>query len=102
MKGCINSINPMAMDCGPGIRVLVDIEQKEDGIELTPNEMVDRIRKFRPYFGPDNGGVTFTGKDLNKYIGQFSKSFRSDNFYFIDAKIYFGGKNNMKKYLKII
>ena len=68
MKGCINSINPMAMDCGPGIRVLVDIEKKEDGIELTPNEMVDRIRKFRPYFGPENGGVTFTGKDLNEYI----------------------------------
>ncbi len=58
--GKIESINPMCFDSGPGIRVEV-ILSSESGIELSSNELVDRIRKFRPYFGPDGGGVTFKG-----------------------------------------
>lgn len=56
----IESINPMSFDSGPGIRVEV-ILSKESGILLTVNELVNRIRKFRPYFGVDGGGVTFKG-----------------------------------------
>lgn len=61
--GKISTMNPMSFDSGPGIRVEVQLsnEDDENGIELTPNELVDRIRKFRPYFGPDGGGVTFKG-----------------------------------------
>ncbi len=60
MKGTISSINPMSFDSGPGIRVSVELNNTNE-LSLTPNEMVDRIRKFRPYIGPDGGGVTFYG-----------------------------------------
>lgn len=64
----IYSMNPMSFDSGPGIRVEVVLcEDTDDGIELTSKELVDRIRKFRPYFGPDGGGVTFKGNDIFKY-----------------------------------
>lgn len=64
----IYSMNPMSFDSGPGIRVEVVLcDDNEDGIELTSKELVDRIRKFRPYFGPDGGGVTFKGINIFKY-----------------------------------
>ena len=60
MKGYIETINPMEVDYGPGIRVVVVLNIKEFKLELTVNGLVDRIRKFRPYIEPD-GGVTFVG-----------------------------------------
>ena len=60
----IESINPMSFDSGPGIRVEV-IFNKENGLSLSVNELIDRIRKFRPYFGPNGGGVTFKGDIFN-------------------------------------
>lgn len=63
----IYSINPMSFDSGPGIRVEVILCDNEEGIELTAKDLVDRIRKFRPYFGPDGGGVTFKGNNIFKY-----------------------------------
>ena len=60
----IKEINPITENNGPGIRVEV-ILTKENGIELTPNELVDRIRKFRPYIELNGGGVTFIGDICN-------------------------------------
>lgn len=62
--GKILSINPMSFTSGPGIRVEVILSNTDEGMELTPNELVDRIRKFRPYFGPNGGGVTFKGENI--------------------------------------
>ena len=62
--GKVLEINPMSLNSGPGIRVEVILSNTDEGIELTPNELVDRIRKFRPYIELNNGGVTFKGKDL--------------------------------------
>lgn len=56
----LEEINPLTFDNGPGIRVKV-VLSNNGSILLTPNELVDRIRKFRPYIELDNGGVTFTG-----------------------------------------
>ncbi len=66
MSGNILSINPMSFSSGPGIRVEICLDASAE-LTLTPKETVDRIRKFRPYFGPDGGGVTFKGKDIFKY-----------------------------------
>ena len=64
----IYSMNPMSFDSGPGIRVEVVLcDDNEEGIELSPKALVDRIRKFRPYFGPDDGGVTFKGVNIFNY-----------------------------------
>lgn len=71
----IESINPMSFDSGPGIRVEVILSDNQDeGIDLTPNELVDRIRKFRPYFGPDNGGVTFKGNNIFLHCDYINKT----------------------------
>lgn len=64
----VYSMNPMSFDSGPGIRVEVVLcDDDSAGIELTSKELVDRIRKFRPYFGPDGGGVTFKADNIFKY-----------------------------------
>lgn len=60
MKGTISAINPMSMTDGPGYRVVITLSNDGE-VVLTPNETVDRIRKFRPYIGLDGGGVTFVG-----------------------------------------
>lgn len=60
MNALLELINPMSFNSGPGIRVEVLISNTV-GLEVNPKDMVDRIRKFRPYFGPDGGGVTFKG-----------------------------------------
>ncbi len=65
MKGNITSIDPMSFDAGPGIRTVIKLDD-DAVVTLTPNETVDRIRKFRPYIGPDDGGVTFMGTSLFK------------------------------------
>lgn len=62
--GKVLSINPMSFTSGPGIRVEIIISDNDEGMELTPNELVDRIRKFRPYIGPNGGGVTFKGENV--------------------------------------
>lgn len=66
MNGHILSIDPMSLNSGPGIRVEIYISQNAE-LTMTPMETVNRIRKFRPYFGPDGGGVTFKGKEIFKY-----------------------------------
>lgn len=75
MKGYINSIETMGLVDGPGIRFVVFMQgcqlrclychnpetwKKESELELTANELVKRILRYKNYFGED-GGVTFSG-----------------------------------------
>lgn len=66
MDGHVLSIDPMSLTSGPGLRVEIYLDESAE-LTLTPKETVDRIRKFRPYFGPDGGGVTFKGTNIFKY-----------------------------------
>ena len=74
-KGYINSIETMGLVDGPGIRVVIFMQgcmlrcifchnpetwNKKSKLELTSKEVVDEIRKYRPYIEMD-GGVTFSG-----------------------------------------
>lgn len=74
--GYIHSIETMGLVDGPGIRVVVfmqgcplrclfchnpDTWVAKKNLEISPNELVNRIRKFRPYFEDSGGGVTFSG-----------------------------------------
>ena len=74
--GYIHSIETMGLVDGPGIRVVVfmqgcplrcifchnpDTWLPEKNLEITTKDLVDRIRKFRPYFEDSGGGVTFSG-----------------------------------------
>lgn len=74
--GYIHSIETMGLVDGPGIRVVVfmqgcplrclfchnpDTWIPNKNLEISSNDLVDRIRKYRPYFEDSGGGVTFSG-----------------------------------------
>lgn len=74
-SGYINSIETMGLVDGPGIRIVVFLQgcklrccfchnpetwSKKSDLLLTSKEVVDEIRKYRPYIEKD-GGVTFSG-----------------------------------------
>lgn len=78
IKGNIHSIESMGLVDGPGIRVVVfmqgcalrckychnpDTWCGNGELELTPEELVRRILRFRSYFEKSGGGVTFSGGD---------------------------------------
>lgn len=75
MKGHLDSIETLGLLDGPGIRVVVFLQGcplrclfchnpetwfVNDKFEITPDDLVRHIYKYRNYFGKD-GGVTFTG-----------------------------------------
>lgn len=76
--GRIHSIESMGMVDGPGIRVVVfmqgcslrckychnpDTWNYNDGEEMTPEQLVKKLKRYRPYFETSGGGVTFSGGD---------------------------------------
>lgn len=75
MIGNINSIETMGLVDGPGIRIVVFLQgcklrclfchnpemwNNEIKLQMTSEELVRRILKYKNYFD-DNGGVTFSG-----------------------------------------
>ncbi len=73
--GYINSIETMGLVDGPGIRFVVFMQgctlrclychnpetwKLKSGIEISPVELLEKIKKYKPYF-EDKGGVTFSG-----------------------------------------
>lgn len=74
-KGYIHSIETMGLVDGPGIRIVIfmqgcplrcifchnpDTWNKKSNILKTPKEIVDEVRKYRPFI-ENGGGVTFSG-----------------------------------------
>lgn len=74
-KGRIHSIETMGLVDGPGVRFVVfmqgcllrcafchnpDTWNITEGEEISPHELVDKIRRYKPYFS-HSGGVTFSG-----------------------------------------
>ena len=76
MNGFINSIETLGTLDGPGIRFVAFLQgcklrclychnpetwsMNGHTIEISPQELVEKIEKYRNYFG-DDGGVTFSG-----------------------------------------
>lgn len=76
MTGFIHSLESMGLVDGPGVRAVVflqgcplrclychnpDTQSFSSGQETTPEALVKRMLRFRPYFEPSGGGVTFSG-----------------------------------------
>ncbi len=76
LTGNIHSIESMGLVDGPGIRTVVflqgcalrcrfchnpDTWAPAGGQETTPQELVRRVARYRPYFARSGGGVTFSG-----------------------------------------
>lgn len=78
IKGRIHSIESMGLVDGPGIRAVVFMQgcrlrcrfchnpdtwalHSDGGEALTPQQLLTRLLRFRPYFVRSGGGVTFSG-----------------------------------------
>jgi len=76
IKGRIHSIESMGLVDGPGIRTVIflqgcklrcaychnpDTWELNGGAEMTPQEIVEKLIRFKPYFSRSGGGVTFSG-----------------------------------------
>lgn len=74
--GKVHSLETMGLVDGPGIRVVVflqgcalrcrychnpDTWEMTGGEEMTPQELLKKIIRYRPYFSRSGGGVTFSG-----------------------------------------
>jgi pyruvate formate lyase activating enzyme len=78
VKGRIHSIESMGLVDGPGIRTVIffqgcklrcaychnpDTWNLNGGIEFSPEDLMKKILRFKPYFSRSGGGVTFSGGD---------------------------------------
>lgn len=78
MIGRIHSIESMGLVDGPGIRTVVffqgcalrcaychnpDTWNTKEGMEISSEELLKKILRFKPYFERSGGGVTFSGGD---------------------------------------
>lgn len=95
MKASIDSIETMGLVDGPGIRCVVffngcklrckychnpEMWQKKD-YNYTPQELVNKILRCKPYFGKE-GGVTFSGGEPllhSKFIIEVAKLLQKEN-----------------------
>ncbi len=74
-KGKINSIQTLGTLDGPGVRFVVFVQgcnlrchcchnpdtwDMAEGIEVTPEEILTKVKKYRKYFG-EKGGITISG-----------------------------------------
>ena len=76
-KGLVNSIETLGTLDGPGIRFVVFLQgcklrclychnpetwniNSSEAIEISPQELVEKVEKYKNYYGTD-GGVTFSG-----------------------------------------
>lgn len=75
-KGFIHSFESMGLVDGPGIRFVVflqgcplrctfchnpDTWETNTGNEFTPDDLIKKILRYKPYFNRSKGGVTFSG-----------------------------------------
>jgi pyruvate formate lyase activating enzyme len=78
VKGRVHSIESMGLVDGPGVRTVVflqgcklrcaychnpDTWALDGGNEMTPEELMKKIMRYKPYFERSGGGVTFSGGD---------------------------------------
>ena len=121
MCGYINSIETMGLVDGPGIRFVVFMQgcylrclfchnpetwQLEKGFKITPNQLVDRIIKYKNYYG-EEGGVTFSGGEpliQTDFLIETLKLCKKNNIHTCLDTAGVGGTNNAEvlKYTDLV
>lgn len=96
MIGYINKIESMGLVDGPGIRTVVFMQgcplrcvfchnpetwEINKGDKYTPLDLVNKIKRYKPYYGK-NGGVTFSGGEpliQSKFLLECCKLLKKEN-----------------------
>lgn len=98
IKGSISKIETLGLVDGPGIRVVVFLSGcklrckychnpemwKLTEPNYTPQELVNKILRYKPYFKRNNGGVTFSGGEpliQSKFLLETCKLLKKENIY---------------------
>lgn len=99
IKGYIHSTETMGLVDGPGIRTVVffqgcalrcaychnpDTWSFEGGQEISPEELLNKVLRFRPYFEKSGGGVTCSGGEplmQPKFLLEFLKLCKENNIH---------------------
>ncbi len=121
MKGYINSIETMGLVDGPGIRFVVFMQgcklrclfchnpetwQLNKGIEISSDELIKQILKYKNYYGKE-GGVTFSGGEpllQSSFLLDILKKCQKNNIHTCLDTAGFGGTNNEEilKYIDLV
>ena len=97
-KGSISKIETLGLVDGPGIRVVVFLSGcklrckychnpemwKLTEPNYTPQELVNKILRYKPYFKRNNGGVTFSGGEpllQHKFLLETCKLLKQENIH---------------------
>jgi len=98
IKGSIKKIETLGLVDGPGIRTVVFLSGcklrckychnpemwKMDEPNYTPQQLVDRIIRNKPYFKRNNGGVTFSGGEpllQSKFLREVCKLLKKEDIH---------------------
>lgn len=98
VKGSIDSIESMGLVDGPGIRAVIFLTGcklrckychnpemwKMEEPNYTPQQLVDRIIRNKPYFKRNNGGVTFSGGEpllQSKFLLEVCKLLKKEDIH---------------------
>lgn len=121
MKGRVHSMESMGLVDGPGIRTVVflqgcnlrcqychnpDTWDLDGGKEMSAQEIVNKVKQFKPYF-KDTGGVTFSGGEplLQKdFLLEMLKLCKAENIHTcVDTAGYAKGDfSDILKYIDLI
>lgn len=121
-KGYIHSTETMGLVDGPGIRTVVffqgcalrcsychnpDTWSFEGGQEISPEELLNKVLRFRPYFEKSGGGVTCSGGEplmQPKFLLEFLKLCKENNIHTtLDTSgVGTGGYNELLKYVDLV
>lgn len=121
IKGSIDSIESMGLVDGPGIRTVIFMNgcklrckychnpemwtMKEKNI--TPQELVEKIKRFKPYYRRNNGGVTFSGGEpllQYEFLLETCKLLKKENIHIAldTAGVGLGEYDELLKYIDLI
>ncbi|WDV46745.1 pyruvate formate-lyase-activating protein [Clostridiaceae bacterium M8S5] len=99
IKGKIHSIETMGLNDGPGIRCVVffqgcrlrcaychnpDTWDINKGIDMTPQELLNKVLRFKAYFDKSGGGITCSGGEpllQSKFLISFFKLCKDNNIH---------------------